>query len=94
MDRRRNALGAGHARGGGERHRVEIPRARRQGDGAAAHHVAQRGRDALRYAQVTCDIRHAGPAVADTMWAEVKAAMGRCIRLIREAAETLGVATS
>ena len=27
------------------------------------------------YAQVTCDIRHADPAVADTMWAEVKAAM-------------------
>ena len=32
------------------------------------------------YAQVTCDIRHADPAVADTMWAEVKAAMVACAK--------------
>ena len=68
------------------------------------------------YAQVTCDVRHAESAVADTMWAEVKAAMPDCsrranvemrvagewqfgserfdpgcIRLIREAAQQLGV---
>ena len=68
------------------------------------------------YAQITCDIRHADPAVADRMWAEVKAAMPdcakranvemtiagewrfgserfdpSCIRLIREAAQQLGV---
>ena len=68
------------------------------------------------YAQVTCDVRHAEPAMADRMWAEVKAAMPECakkanvemrvagewqfgserfdpgcIRLIREAADHLGV---
>jgi beta-ureidopropionase / N-carbamoyl-L-amino-acid hydrolase len=68
------------------------------------------------YAQLTCDVRHADRAVADRMWADVKAAMadcaGRanvemrvagewqfgsehfdpgCVRLIREAAERLGV---
>jgi N-carbamoyl-L-amino-acid hydrolase len=68
------------------------------------------------YAQVTCDVRHADPAVADQMWAEVKAAIPdcakranvdmqvagawqfgserfdpACIRLIREAADQLGV---
>ena len=68
------------------------------------------------YAQLTCDVRHAEPAVADRMWAEVKAAMPdcakranvemriagewqfgserfdpSCIRLIREAAQALGV---
>ena len=68
------------------------------------------------YAQVTCDVRHAEPAMADRMWAEVKAAMPDCakranvemriagewqfgserfdpgcIRLIREAAQQLGV---
>jgi len=68
------------------------------------------------YAQITCDIRHADPAVADRMWAEVNAAMPDCakranvemtiagewrfgserfdpgcIRLIREAAQRLGV---
>jgi N-carbamoyl-L-amino-acid hydrolase len=68
------------------------------------------------YAQVTCDVRHAEPAVADRMWADVKAAMPECakranvemrvagewqfgserfdpgcIRLIREAAQQLGV---
>ena len=69
------------------------------------------------YAQLTCDVRHAERAVADRMWAEVKAAMDGCaqrasvqmrvagewqfgserfdpgcIRLIREAAQRLGVA--
>ena len=68
------------------------------------------------YAQLTCDVRHAERAVADRMWAEVKAAMDGCaqrasvqmrvagewqfgserfdpgcIRLIREAAQRLGV---
>jgi N-carbamoyl-L-amino-acid hydrolase len=68
------------------------------------------------YAQLTCDVRHADPAVADRMWAEVKAAADDsarranvearvasewrfgserfdpgCIRLVREAAERLGV---
>jgi N-carbamoyl-L-amino-acid hydrolase len=68
------------------------------------------------YAQVTCDVRHADPRIADTMWAEVKAAMPDCakranvemrvagewqfgserfdpgcIRLIRAAAQELGV---
>jgi N-carbamoyl-L-amino-acid hydrolase len=68
------------------------------------------------YAQLTCDVRHAEPAVADRMWAEVKAAIPdcakranvdmriagewqfgserfdpACIRLIREAADQLGV---
>jgi N-carbamoyl-L-amino-acid hydrolase len=68
------------------------------------------------YAQVTCDVRHADPKIADTMWAEVKGAMPDCakranvemrvagewqfgserfdpgcIRLIREAADQLGV---
>lgn len=68
------------------------------------------------YAQLTCDVRHAEPDVADRMWAEVKAAMPDaakranvelsiagewrfgserfdpgCIRLIREAADQLGV---
>ena len=68
------------------------------------------------YAQVTCDVRHADPKVADTMWGDVKAAMPDCakranvemqvagewqfgserfdpgcIRLIREAADQLGV---
>ena len=32
------------------------------------------------YAQVTCDVRHADRAVADQMWAEVKAAMPECAR--------------
>jgi N-carbamoyl-L-amino-acid hydrolase len=69
------------------------------------------------YAQLTCDVRHADPVVADRMWTEVKAAMPECarranvetriagewqfgserfdpgcIRLIREAADQLGVA--
>ena len=68
------------------------------------------------YAQLTCDVRHAERAVADRMWAEVKAAMDDCarrarvemrvagewqfgserfdpgcVRVIREAAERLGV---
>ena len=68
------------------------------------------------YAQLTCDVRHAEPEVADRMWADVKAAMPDCakranvemriagewrfgserfdpgcIRLIREAAQQLGV---
>jgi beta-ureidopropionase / N-carbamoyl-L-amino-acid hydrolase len=68
------------------------------------------------YAQLTCDVRHAEPEVADRMWGEVKAAMPDCarranvemqiagewrfgserfdpgcIRLIREAAQALGV---
>jgi beta-ureidopropionase / N-carbamoyl-L-amino-acid hydrolase len=68
------------------------------------------------YAQLTCDVRHADPVVADRMWAEVKAAADDCarrahvearvagewrfgserfdpgcIRLVREAAEQLGV---
>jgi beta-ureidopropionase / N-carbamoyl-L-amino-acid hydrolase len=68
------------------------------------------------YAQLTCDVRHADPAVADQMWAEIKAAIPdcakranvemrvagewrfgserfdpACIRLIREAANQLGV---
>jgi N-carbamoyl-L-amino-acid hydrolase len=32
------------------------------------------------YAQITCDIRHADPAIADRMWAEVKAAMPECAK--------------
>jgi len=32
------------------------------------------------YAQLTCDVRHADRAVADRMWAEVKAAMPDCAR--------------
>src|SRR5260370_31145854 len=32
------------------------------------------------YAQLTCDVRHADRAVADQMWAEVKAAMPDCAR--------------
>jgi len=68
------------------------------------------------YAQLTCDVRHAERAVAEQMFAEVKAAMADCatranvemrvagewafgsetfdpgcVRLIREAAQTLGV---
>jgi beta-ureidopropionase / N-carbamoyl-L-amino-acid hydrolase len=68
------------------------------------------------YAQLTCDVRHAERAVADRMWAEVKAAMDGCaqranvqmrvagewqfgserfdpgcIRVVREAAQRLGV---
>ena len=30
------------------------------------------------YAQITCDVRHADPAVADRMWAEIKAAIPDC----------------
>jgi len=118
MDRRRNALGAAmlavavndigwkyHATEG----KATVPRLITWPNEAGI---------LSEYAQVTCDIRHADPAVADTMWAEVKAAMVACakratvemsiagesrfgserfdpgcIRLIREAAETLGVAT-
>jgi N-carbamoyl-L-amino-acid hydrolase len=68
------------------------------------------------YAQLTCDVRHADPAVADAMWADVKAAMPECarranvdmaiagewkfgserfdpgcLRLVREAADALGI---
>jgi len=68
------------------------------------------------YAQLTCDVRHAEPEMADRMWADVKAAIPECasranvemriagewqfgserfdpgcIRLIREAAQQVGV---
>jgi N-carbamoyl-L-amino-acid hydrolase len=32
------------------------------------------------YAQVTCDVRHADPAVTERMWAEVKAAIPDCAK--------------
>ena len=68
------------------------------------------------YAQLTCDVRHADPHVADAMWTEIKTAMpdcarranvemtiagewkfgserfdAGCLRLVREAADALGI---
>jgi beta-ureidopropionase / N-carbamoyl-L-amino-acid hydrolase len=118
MDRRRNAL-VGAAMLAVSVNEIGWTYHPTEGKATVARLVAWPNKAGIlaEYAQLTCDVRHADRAVADRMWAEVKAAMDGCahranvqmrvagewqfgserfdpgcIRLIREAAQRLGVA--
>ena len=69
------ARGRRDAGGGGQRHRLEVPCT--EGKATVARLVAWPNKAGIlaEYAQLTCDVRHAERAVADQMWAEVKAAI-------------------
>jgi len=117
MDRRRNAL-VGAAMLAVAVNEIGWKYHDTEGKATVARLVAWPNKAGIlaEYAQLTCDVRHAERAVADRMWAEVRAAMGDCarrasvemrvagewqfgserfdpgcVRLIREAAERLGV---
>jgi N-carbamoyl-L-amino-acid hydrolase len=117
MDRRRNAL-VGAAMLAVAVNEIGWKYHESEGKATVARLVAWPNKAGIlsEYAQLTCDVRHAEPEIADRMWAEVKAAMDDCarranvamgvagdwrfgserfdpgcVRLIREAAQRLGV---
>jgi beta-ureidopropionase / N-carbamoyl-L-amino-acid hydrolase len=117
MDRRRNAL-IGAAMLAVAVNEIGWTHHPTEGKATVARLVAWPNKAGIlaEYAQLTCDVRHAERAVADRMWAEVKAAMDGCaqranvqmrvagewqfgserfdpgcIRVVREAAQRLGV---
>ena len=117
MDRRRNAL-VGAAMLAVAVNEIGWKYHETEGKATVARLVAWPNKAGIlsEYAQLTCDVRHADRAVADRMWAEVKAAIPECarranvemriagewqfgnerfdpgcVRIIREAAEQLGV---
>src|SRR6266478_276365 len=81
MDRRRNAL-VGAAMLAVAVNDVGWKYHATEGKATVARLVAWPNKTGIlaEYAQLTCDVRHADRAVADRMWAEVKAAMPDCAR--------------
>ena len=81
MDRRRNAL-VGAAMLAVAVNDVGWKYHATEGKATVARLVAWPNKAGIlsEYAQLTCDVRHADRAVADQMWAEVKAAMPECAR--------------
>jgi N-carbamoyl-L-amino-acid hydrolase len=81
MDRRRNAL-VGAAMLAVAVNEIGWKYHASEGKATVARLVAWPNKAGIlaEYAQVTCDVRHAERAVADQMWAEVKAAMPECAR--------------
>jgi N-carbamoyl-L-amino-acid hydrolase len=81
MDRRRNAL-VGAAMLAVAVNEIGWKYHATEGKATVARLVAWPNKAGIlaEYAQVTCDVRHADRAVADQMWAEVKAAIPECAR--------------
>jgi N-carbamoyl-L-amino-acid hydrolase len=81
MDRRRNAL-VGAAMLAAAVNEIGWKYHPTEGKATAARLVAWPNKAGIlsEYAQLTCDVRHANPATADAMLADVEAAMADCAR--------------